>query len=387
MHTYHKKLKKEKTVVTVNCFPSDYEIRIRPIVETLLEEKMKVYSITSDFDHYIKKKVTLSNGQIQLKTIGYSKNISIKRIISHILFSIKCYKIFRIYKPDYIYINIPPNCLIYFATLYKRKNSFVKLIVDVCDLWPESMGVSKSKYLKYFSFGFNIWKDLRNNYLKYVDVVISECNLFIKQLEEYVDTSKIVLLPMCKVNEITISEEYKASSGEVKLLYLGTINELVDIEKTSKLIDKISEKVKTYVEIIGTGEKKDEYINRLELSGAIVTDHGAIFDENRKAKIAVQCDYGLNIVKKEAYIGLTTKSVDYLSLGLPLINTVGGDTKDFINVYDAGINIENINDISVESITDVLKREKFRESAKILYKEQFSKKHFMDTFREAFLEL
>lgn len=48
-----------------------------------------------------------------IKTIGYKKNISVMRILSHIWFSIKTLLFIRKEKPEIIYCRIPPNTLVF----------------------------------------------------------------------------------------------------------------------------------------------------------------------------------------------------------------------------------------------------------------------------------
>lgn len=44
------------------------------------------------------------------------------------------------------------------------------------------------------------------------------------------------------------------------------------------------------------------------------------------------------MMKPEVTVGLTMKSVEYLYWGLPLLNTIGGDTWRFIEESQAGFN-------------------------------------------------
>ena len=58
-----------------------------------------------------------------------------------------------------------------------------------------------------------------------------------------------------------------------------------------------------------------------------------------KINILAPCDYALNIMKDNVSVGLTIKSIDYLSYGLPLINNIKGDTWKLINDEKIGLNI------------------------------------------------
>ena len=46
----------------------------------------------------------------------------------------------------------------------------------------------------------------------------------------------------------------------------------------------------------------------------------------------------MNVMKSSVCIGLTMKSVDYFAGGLPIINTIGGDTEALVQTRNMGVN-------------------------------------------------
>lgn len=76
------------------------------------------------------------------------------------------------------------------------------------------------------------------------------------------------------------------------------------------------------------------------MAGGTPVDYDAIYDDDRKREILHDRHFGLNIYKEDVKIGLTMKSVDYIQFGLPLLNSISGDTKALIRRYDGfGINV------------------------------------------------
>ena len=67
---------------------------------------------------------------------------------------------------------------------------------------------------------------------------------------------------------------------------------------------------------------------------------GKTFDENKKIEILAPCDYGFNMILDKLEVGLSIKSIDYLSMGLPLINSVRGDTARMVRQDRIGVNID-----------------------------------------------
>ena len=100
-----------KKLVIVSCF-FDKVNTSRPYLayEFFLKKYSDVKVIYSDFNHSEKKyRIYEEEAFIPIKTKPYVKNISISRVISHILFSISVKKTLKNEKPDIIYVASPPN--------------------------------------------------------------------------------------------------------------------------------------------------------------------------------------------------------------------------------------------------------------------------------------
>ena len=107
----------------------------------------------------------------------YCRNLSIRRILSHWGFSIKVLKLLLVRKPNVILGVLPCNLLGLVLWFYKKMHSSVQLIIDVTDMWPESLPISKfSKNYYVFSYclgiGYEKWGYLQQIRL-YVSVIYS----------------------------------------------------------------------------------------------------------------------------------------------------------------------------------------------------------------------
>lgn len=108
---------------------------------------------TSDFNHTTKRKrAVVANGEKVerrggerklklIKTIPYSKNVSIRRIVSHLAYAISWWRagnaIDKAERPDLIVLSTPPVCTGLVA-LYWKKKWGTKVVLDIMDLWPET---------------------------------------------------------------------------------------------------------------------------------------------------------------------------------------------------------------------------------------------------------
>ena len=143
---------------------------------------------------------------------------------------------------------------------------------------------------------------------------------------------------------------------------------------------------KCALHIIGNGENKDAFIQEVLAVGVNVIDHKEVYDQREKQEILDQCNYGFNVMKSSVVVGLTMKSLDYMCAGLPIINTIQGDTKNFCEEWDIGFNINkgNIKEIAsqicLESMDVQLQR---RKNIQTLYNTYFTKKRFYEVLDKA----
>lgn len=312
-----------------------YNIRTKYIEHILKEEGYEVTVLSADFDHRYKKKYAKNrDGLVRLSVPEYKKNISFKRIYSHYIFSVKVKRFLKKNKFDLIYAIIPPN-LILSKLKYIADNEDLIKICEVGDMWPESLPIS-DKVKKFIYLPLAYWKLLRDRNLGYFDMVITECDKFESYIRKiHPNTRKLYF---CKKKNI---RNYELKS-KLSLLYLGSINNIIDIDKITDICNEIKKHREMNLHIIGDGEKKEFFLEKLKLNNIEYIFHDKIFDDNKKMKVFELCHFGLNIMKNSVYVGMTMKSLDYFSFGLPIINNIDGDTKSLLMDNNIGYNcIEN----------------------------------------------
>ncbi len=347
---------KKKKVVIVSCFDW-YDKRIKMIREVFICKGYDVDILTSDYDHINKNKITNKNSNcLYIPTLSYKKNISITRVLSHIKFAKDTYIRLSEIQPDIIYALLPPNSVGKMCSKYKIRNKKVKLMVDIIDMWPESMPLQKMMQ----TYIYKSWKNIRNKTIEVADYVFTECDLYRERMKKELLKKKGCTLYLCKSQEINsylrVSTDNIASKA-IKLCYLGSINNIIDLNAISRVVYNLK-KNGFYVEvnIIGDGESREKLVDIIEKSGGTAIYYGKIFDEKQKETIMNKCHFGLNLMKETVCVGLTTKSIDYFSIGLPIINNLKGDTWKFVEQYNIGINYDvedDINNIDISRITQM----------------------------------
>lgn len=333
-----------KKAVLISCF-NWYETRLKPIRDMLIERGYDVSVLISDYNHI--KKQSISNRYSECSYIHvpeYKNNMSFQRIISHLMFAKKVYQWIRRSKPDFIYCQVPPNRVVAYCADYKKRNPATKFIIDIIDLWPESMPLGCLRDLP----PSKVWKRWRDDAIKEADHVFTECDLYQEKLWQILIPSKTTTLYLYK--EQTDGEkrlvaniiEKKKNDGIIRFAYLGSMNNVIDINGICEVIRSFTISGKPCeLYAIGDGESRKQFEEAVKATGCKTIFHGTVFDELEKIRVLAPCDYAFNMMKSEISVGLTIKSIDYMSYGLPLINNIKGDTWKLVEDNKIGMNVSD----------------------------------------------
>jgi len=355
--------------IVVNCFDT-YEDRVDLVHEVLKEQGYAVKVIQSDFRHLEKvHRVEPKENFVFVKSKPYDRNLSVSRLWSHYNYAVDAFKLVAAIKPDLLYTFVPPNSLARLAARYKTENKGVKLILDLMDLWPESMPIGNAK--KYPPFAF--WGAMRDRSLKHADIVITECDLYQTVLKDVLEGLNTTTVHLAK-KEIYVRRNTQLSNDQVNLAYLGSINSIIDMPKIRKVIEIIAELKPVTLHLIGDGASRQELIDAARAGGASVEYHGIIYDPQEKQAVFDRCHFGLNIMKDDVCVGLTLKSIDYFQHGLPIINSIRADTAEMVETYGVGVNVDKISDRTIKEIEKWLNSdgETARKRVLELFSEKFS---------------
>ena len=370
--------------ILVSCYEFHYDIRFKYVRSILEERGFQVKMVFSNFDHLKKQKVSYKEPQvIGIDVPAYQKNISVKRLYSHIIFSYKLRKVLKEEKPNLIFADIPPNTIAGSVAWFKEKNPDCKVIFDVLDLWPEPF--SSAKVLK---VPFWVWRRIRTKALPKADVVTLECDYYKHFLKDSLKGNQYTTLYLCKPplkERLSFSHEFSHEEGALSFCYLGSMNNIINIPAITKMLSTIHQKRPVKVYLVGDGERREFFISQLKENGMDVEYVGLIFDENLKNDVFRKCHFGINIYNDNVIVGLTMKSLDYFRVGLPTVN---------MNIYDTGILVKDYQsgyDLSLENWDQVIEdivtitEEKWNhlhENTLKMFQEKFSEAVFKRNFNE-----
>lgn len=322
-----------KKAIIISCF-GWRKGRLEYIEEYLHNHGYKVQQYASDYSHQKKEYLEPEERVCAIHVRPYKKNLSFARLYSHYDFAEQIYKILCAEKPDLVYGVVPPNSVARVCAKYKRNHPQTKLVYDIIDMWPESYTARKLLKLP-----FTMWASLRDSNLKYADHVFTECSLYHQFLPEVKSLSS---LRLCR-DETLLNNVPDWDGKEVRIAYLGSINNIIDVTGIESLINALAKNFSVKVHIVGGGEAQSIFIQALQRAGALVEDHGMIFDKSKMQAIIGHCHFALNMMKSSVCVGLTIKSMDYFQLGVPMLNNIKGDTTDIIDEYHCGYNVDDVN--------------------------------------------
>lgn len=363
-----------RKVLIVSCFIDKIENARPYLAYKFFRNNYDTKVIYSEFSHTFKKYIKYEDENfIPVKTLGYKRNISFSRILSHIVFALKTKEIIKKEKPDLIYVTIPPNTAAYSAIKIASKNKKTKVIIDIVDIWPETLPIPIvcKRYFNFFVGWF--WKYLRNYALKRADYIVCQSNYFKQKLALKDNSVQVIYLAkISKYREKTIVDA--AFAKVIKIAYLGSMNTITDFDtllRTGKAfgLNNIE------IILIGDGERKDWLLSSLKENNIKYTYFGKIFEEEKKKEILSKCDFGFNGYKSNTEVALSYKSIDYLSYGLPLINSAKNDSWDYVEKYNIGFNYnENTIDQLIKNLKTLNNRElvKMKKNAYQCFLENFT---------------
>jgi len=354
---------------------------------------------TSTFDHQSKSYIVDRDKTVSVKggvemiylhsNIGYKKNVSIRRLLNH-RFVAKKFEIISDTKsaPDLIYCSFPTIELSYAAVDYAKRNH-IPIVVDTRDLWPDIFINPFPKLLHPFI------KLILNGYFKQTKYIFKKADGITAVSLNYLNWSLIYgqrkrslndeVFPLAYNKYTDINKNYilrdfvKLGVRPTKTIiwFVGTFGQTYDL-KTIIQGARILEKHNTEnIQFVFTGDG-DNMRNWKKLAkglqNVVFTGWANRHELNYLSSIA---DIGLMSYSIGAPQGLPNKIFEYMSSGVPILSSLRGETKDFLELNRIGLSYEPG---SVESFLKKLKtllkdealRSDFGKSGKTLLENQFT---------------
>ncbi|WKA57821.1 glycosyltransferase family 4 protein [Planococcus shenhongbingii] len=324
-------------------------------IANLLATNHNVEVVTTNFSHGTKRFRELNNILFQkqkykitfVNELGYKKNVSPMRLISHYYFG-KNLKIFLSSrkKPSVIYCSVPSLDAGYIAASFAKEND-IKFIIDIQDLWPEAFKI----VLKFPIIGKHIF----GNMIKKANFIYENADEIIGVSQTYIERA-LSINQKCKeglsaflgtdlvyFDSIAKNIYSEKKNEEFWLVYIGTLGHNYDLKSVIEAMNIVKKQGyhKMKLKIIGNGPLKKTFVNySKELQ--INCDFIDRLPYEKMIEILVQCDVAVNPITKGAAGSIINKVGDYAAAGLPVLNTQEShEYMNLLNEYNAGYNCRN----------------------------------------------
>ena len=345
----------------------------------------KTNFVTPDFSHAEKKYKSKTSKNVNnlfsvnyIHVPAYSKNLSIKRIYSHLIFALKLKSYLNnlTEKPDFIYCMMPPSSSAYVCGNYCKKNS-IRFVVDVIDLWPDSL-IPLIRFNKLIHLVLFPWKILTNKAYRMANYISGESKVFASiahTINPFVPCSYTYLGVDLEQTKTLLSESrihINKPNDEIWICYGGSLGNSYDFEVILTALKYIHDKkVKYKMLFIGDGEKRsmiEEFASKNKLNIEIT----ARVDYKDFLKYLSVCDIGINSFKKDTLVAHSFKFNDYVASGLFILNNLVGETAEMITKYKIGLNFdeENLSEVLFDVCQNWLTYKTYRLNLDLLIKDE-----------------
>jgi hypothetical protein len=302
--------------------------------------------ITSDFDHHSRKyKIleTLPSG-IYIHVPAYKKSLSIKRIVSHIIFAIKLrHELKRMkFRPDIMYCAMPTSTSAYICGRFCRKHK-IKFIIDVVDLWPDSL-YPITRFHLILKKSCWLWHKITEKAYSYADVICAESEKYMQVAKSYNPIAKSTYaylgVNLKEINRLILQSRIELSkpNDELWICYGGHLGNSYDFQTIIDGLLYIQNKNIQYkFFFVGDGEKRKQILSLSSEYNLNVVVTGVLpyYDY---LKYLSYCDIGINIFKKSTKVVHSYKFNDYVAMNLIVLNSLSGETSQMISEYKIGLN-------------------------------------------------
>lgn len=322
--------------------------RFAYIAEKLCHKGHHVTLLTSNFKHSDKSfrdKVQIKEISAQcryeivmIEELGYKKNIGIDRIQSHRHFS----KQLNMYlknidkKPDVIYCAYPMMDAAFVVGRYAKKKQ-IPFIMDIQDVWPEAIKNAiplPTVLVDIMLYPLTIYA---NKIYSLADYVIGVSKSYVQRVYKANKEAKS-FAPVYIGTDLGVFDSYKEiplekDPNEFWITYIGTISYSYDLETVIRAVSLLKNKGITNIvfKVFGSGPLQSKFETLAKQLDAPVEFMGH-FKYEDMIPYLMKSDIAANAISKGAQQSITNKIGDFLSAGLPILNS--SQNNEFMEIVD-----------------------------------------------------
>ena len=299
---------------------------------------------TSDFSHAHKAPRVLAHGAhwdgdgfrlVLVPTPPYPRNVCLRRIISHRAFARNLHTLAELEprKPDIVIASLPPLASAAALSDFCRTHG-AAFVVDVMDAWPENF----ERVVPHWMLA-PLRARARRIY-RSAQAISAVASRYLDLARNYGANSPMHLA----YHGIELAKQVRPvlpQKGNVfRLVYVGTMGASYDLET---VIDAVREMPDVELDLAGTGPKQESLERRA--AGCDRIRFLGFLDDAALRNMLAKADAGLVPMFDDSCVGVPYKLADYAAAGLPVVNTLHGETERLIAEHCAGVTC-NVRDAS-----------------------------------------
>ncbi|MEB7779117.1 glycosyltransferase family 4 protein [Mammaliicoccus fleurettii] len=304
---------------------------------------------------------------IRMKMHGNKQNSNfIMRLVYYIEQYVRLKVFLNMHKEDYdiIYVS-SPNIFLAWATLFFKKAKKPTYVLEIRDLWPDSVNGLKHINISLF---MPLLKYLEKKMYNSTDKIVINNEAFRAHIQNKLENkTPIFYLPNgISKSELITEEKYQ----DFSVIYTGNIGYAQDVDKLISICKALNNK-KIYVTAIVYGVQADIFRKAVKECAYIQVkkpvDRVACLSEISKHHVSLSIlessDVFMNV--------MPGKIVDSIGVGTPPVSNISGPTEAIIQKYDLGFARKQASNETIVNEIESLKNDK----NKLLIKENNAKKY------------
>ena len=291
---------------------------------------------TTDFNHGTKRCRAAVSGMMDgidvrlIPTPRYSKNVSLGRIYSHVVYARRLERAMAALPPPEVVISASPTLGAAMSAMRSARRTGAKFVLDVQDAWPETFYRLLPRGFSWLGkiLLFGMHRTARRLYRE-ADRVTGVCERYraiVGRQDYQVSYLGIEVQGACAC---------PAERRRGAIVYAGNLGEGYDLET---VVDAVERDSRLSLDVAGSGPREPELRRRAArlVGEGRVRFHGYL-SETALRSLLSDCSVGVIPMRDDSWVGIPNKLFDYLAAGLPVVTTLHGECGALVEESRVGL--------------------------------------------------
>ena len=272
-------------------------------------------------------KETLDYDLKVLKVLGYESNVSPKRVLNNIFFSVGVFVrlLFSVHQKDRILLPSRPVELIFFMSLLKRIKG-VRIYLDIQDIWPDALKIENKRKKRIFEIYCNTYLRPALKHYTCAFHVAPSFELWLKRYSKYTPSN---FVPLGWENDRWSAVTFKAykESNVVSMVCVAQLQHQIDVMPILEVLRMNDKLHLTILGEDGTGERYGEVINYIKTFNITNIEILGKIERNAMVNHLENKDIGILPMITSS---IPNKIFDYMAAMLPIVVLGDNDSSNFV---------------------------------------------------------